>query len=97
MSAANDSRVSAPLALATSTRIPRSRAASTPASHNVVLPMPASPLSTSARAGDPAPRKRASTTSSESRPMTPTCTALPGSSTPLLSQTRFVQPGGRAR
>jgi hypothetical protein len=71
ISAANDSRASAPLGRATSTRSPSSRARSAPAFHSVVVPMPASPPSTGARLETPATRKACNTPSYGSRPTTP--------------------------
>ena len=67
----NDSRASAPLGRATSTRSPSSRARSAPAFHSVVVPMPASPPSTGARLETPATRKACNTPSYGSRPTTP--------------------------
>ena len=75
------SRASAPLGRASSTRSPRSRASSIPASHNVVFPIPASPASTSARLRAPIPAKSDNTASSASRPITPASVALPPSNT----------------
>ena len=79
ISAANESRASAPLGRRASTRSPAPRAASTPASQSVVLPMPGPPVSTSAPTDDSGPRSPRTAANSDSRSITrptstPTCT-----------------------
>ena len=68
ISAAKESCVSAPLPLARRTRSPRRLAASTPASHSEVLPMPGPPVSTRARGVPSDARSASSIASSASRP-----------------------------
>ena len=73
---AKASCASAPLARVETTRIPRSRAAPIAASQSVVLPIPGSPVSTSAREPVPPPRYSSSEASSGARPTGPPVTLL---------------------
>ena len=73
---AKDSCASAPLARVETTRIPRSCAAPIAASQSVVLPIPGSPVSTSARDPVPPPRNSSSAASSGARPTGPPVTLL---------------------
>ena len=73
---AKDSCASAPLARVETTRIPRSRAAPIAASQSVVLPIPGSPVSTSAREPVPPPRYSSTSASSGARPTGPPVTLL---------------------
>jgi hypothetical protein len=72
----NDSRVSATLARPMRTRSPRVRAASMPASHSVVLPIPGPPLMTSPRAWPLPATNSCRDASSGSRPTGVACPAL---------------------
>ena len=73
---AKDSCASAPLARVETTRIPRSCAAPIAASQSVVLPIPGSPVSTSAREPVPPPRYSSTSASSGARPTGPPVTLL---------------------
>ena len=68
ISAANESRASAPLARAERTRSPAPAAAATPASHSVVFPIPGPPRSTRTSRSSSAPTNSCRTASSRSRP-----------------------------
>ena len=88
ISAANDSRASAPLGRAVSTRHPRSRPIAIPVSHSVVLPIPGPPTRTSPPTPRSAPRNSRNTPHSCSRPtIRATLSSVPSGTFPLSQAT----------